>query len=313
MWRGVLMVFAICLAWQLAAAEPRQPKQKRCDGVHVKIGRTNETQCIRPGSGKTEWFKDCADCPDMVVVPAGSFMMGSPKSEAERSEDEGPRHTVRIGGPFAVGRFEVTRVQFETFVEATGHYIGSSCWTCEKDKWKLRTGRSFGKPGFAQDSSHPAVCVNWHDAKAYAAWVSKKTGKRYRLLSEAEWEYAARAGTTTRYSWGDEVGKGNANCHDCGSQWDSKKTAPVGSFKPNAFGLHDMHGNVWEWVADCWNKTYEGAPKDGLPWTSGDCSSPVLRGGSWLKVARLLRSANRTWLMTVSRFNYNGFRVARTL
>ena len=128
----------------------------------------------------------------------------------------------------------------------------------------------------------PVINVTWDDAKRYVAWLSRMTGKPYRLLTEAEWEYAARAGTQTAYSWGDEIGKGNANCDGCGSQWDNKQTAPVGSFAANAFGLYDMHGNVWEWVEDCFHDNYEGAPDDGSAWTAdGDCNSRVLRGGSW--------------------------------
>ena len=129
--------------------------------------------------------------------------------------------------------------------------------------------------------NRPAIDVSWHEAQAYVAWLSEKTGKRCRLLSESEWEYAARAGAATRYSWGDGIGRNRANCSGCGSRWDDRQTAPVGSFAANGFGLHDMHGNVWEWVADCWNGSYAGAPSDGSARESGNCSRRVLRGGAW--------------------------------
>ena len=151
------------------------------------------------------------------------------------------------------------------------------------------------------------------DAKKYVGWLSRASAAEYRLLSEAEWEYAARAGTTTGYFWGDDVGSGNANCNGCGSRWDDKKTAPVGSFAANGFGLHDMLGNVWEWVDDCWNDSYAGAPSDGGAWTTGDCDRRVLRGGSWYEDPRDVLSAHRDGHWTDDRDGNGGFRVARTL
>src|SRR5262245_62760402 len=156
--------------------------------------------------------------------------------------------------------------------------------------------------------------VSWAEAKQYVDWIVKLTGKPYRLLTEAEWEYAARAGTTTVYFWGDEIGDGNANCNPCGSQWDGKRTAPVGSFAANAFGLHDMHGNVWEWVEDCYHAKSDGAPADGRARTAGgDCSSRIFRGGGWNDSPANLRSASRGRGSTFIRSNNLGFRVARTL
>ena len=157
------------------------------------------------------------------------------------------------------------------------------------------------------------INVSWEDAVAYAEWLSAQTGERYRLPSEAEWEYAARAGSATKYSWGNEIGHNRANCNACGSQWDGEKTAPVGSFGPNAWGLHDMHGNLWEWVQDCWNDNYQGAPADGSAWTSGDCEIRVLRGGSWINQPGYLRAAFRNWFTTGGGASALGFRVARTL
>ena len=319
MWRSVLFVFIICLAWQPASAQQRN----RCDGIQIDVAGTQ--RCLMPGAG--EPFKDCSDCPEMVVVPSGSFMMGSPKSEAGRGPSEEPRHKVNIARPFAVGRFEVTRGQFEAFVKATGYRVGKECWTYKNDKWKERPGHSYRDPGFAQDNSHPVVCMNWDHAVAYAAWLSKKTGKPYRLLSEAEWEYAARAGKTTPYSFGagpnDLCRYGNVadrtakqvfkkwKIVDCSDGY--VHTAPVGSFRPNPFGLYDMHGNVWEWVADCWNWTYEGAPNDGSAWTTGVCNQRVRRGGSLGGSMSNMRSASRNYSWTDIPYSIIGFRIARTL
>ena len=240
-------------------------------------------------------FRDCAECPEMVVVPSGSFMMGSPRGESGRYDDEGPRHRVRIGYRFAVGVYEVTFAQWDACVSAGGcggHRPNDSGW-----------GRG----------NRPVMGVSWDDAQLYVRWLSERTGGRYRLLSESEWEYVARAGTTTRYNWGNEIGHNRANCDGCGSRWDDEKTAPVGSFSANAWGMYDVHGNVWEWVGDCWNNSYTGAPSDGSVWERGDCARRVLRGGSWLDDPRSLRSAYRLWYTSGLRGLYIGFRIARTL
>ena len=238
-------------------------------------------------------FRDCPECPEMVVVQAGKFTMGSPKGEKGRESDEGPQRRVTIRRPFAVGRYEVTRGEWH------------ACQTA---------GVCRRRVGGAGQERHPVTSVNWLDAKTYVIWLSRRTGKRYRLLSEAEWEYAARAGTTTRYHWGDAIGRNRANCKECGSQWDGKKIAPVGSFLPNGFGLHDMHGNVYEWVEDCWRTNYNGAPSDGRARTkSGNCARRVLRSGSWSSESRYLRAANRNHEPDEKNFNNVGFRVARTL
>jgi formylglycine-generating enzyme required for sulfatase activity len=272
----------------------------------------NEECALKP----KDVFRECDNCPEMIVVPPGSFSMGSPTNEEQRFENEGPQHPVTISRAFAVGKFMVTVDQFADFVKATGYDAGSKCQT-QEEKYDERSGRSFLKPGFPQTGSNPAVCLNWNDAKAYVQWLAKKTGRAYRLLTEAEWEYAARAGTSTRYFWGDEIGIGNANCAGCGSQWDRKQTAPVGSFKPNAFGLYDMLGNAWQWLEDCKSIDYKGAPVDGSAWTSGDCIGigHVNRGGSWLAFPWNLRAAARfslAWGAAVRTCD-QGFRVARTL
>ena len=245
---------------------------------------------LKPG----DHFKECArDCPEMIVVPAGAFTMGSPATEKNRHDDESPQHEVTIAKPFAVSKFEATFADWVACVSVGG---------CP------RTSDS----GFGRGLK-PVINVTWDNAQQYVAWFSKMTGQRYRLLTEAEWEYAARAGTMTAYFWGDEIGTGHANCASCGSQWDNSGPAPVGSFKPNAFGLHDMHGNVWEWVKDCYHDNYNGAPADGSAWTTGDCDRRVLRGGSWSPSPQTLRSAGRLSNPPDIRFYNLGFRVARTL
>jgi formylglycine-generating enzyme required for sulfatase activity len=241
-----------------------------------------------------EKFRDCDRCPEMVVISAGEFTMGSPESEEGRSADEGPQHKVRIARPLAAGKYEVTFDEWDACVAA-----GGCAHKPEDQGW----GRG----------RRPVINVSWDDAQAYVAWLAKKTGKSYRLLSEAEWEYAARAGTTTRYPWGDAPGTNRANFDGSGSQWSGKQTAPVGSFEANAFGLHDVIGNVWEWVQDCWNGSYNGAPADGRAWESGDCGQRVLRGGSWNDQPEDARAANRSRDRPGSRGNDLGFRVARTL
>ena len=243
------------------------------------------------------FFRDCEHCPEMVVVPAGRFEMGSPPSEEGRDDDEGPQHEVTIGSPFAVGVHEVTFDEWDACVS------GGGCGGYSPDDM------DWGRRG------RPVVNVSWRDARAYASWLSRETGEEYRLLSEAEWEYVARAGTVTRYWWGDDIGRNRANCVGCGSRWDGERTAPVGNFRANAFGLHDVHGNVFEWVEDCWHASYARAPRDGSAWLggqSGDCSQRVLRGGSWF-FPRDLRAAGRGRKDSVYR-NYGiGFRVSRTL
>ena len=276
-------------------------------------------------------FRDCAGCPWMVVVPEGSFLMGSPESEEGRWDDgrEGPVHRVRMARPFAVGVHEVTRGEFARFVSEEGRSMGDGCWGYEGGEWGWRLGKSWENPGFEQTDEHPVVCVSWEDARAYVGWLSEETGKEYRLLSESEWEYVARGGRGTSRYWGegesgqcrhanggDEALKGEyadwpwavASCNDR-RVW----TSPVGTFEENGFGLHDVLGNVWEWVGDCYHDSYEGAPADGSAWESGDCERRVLRGGSWGSFPGGLRSANRFWLPTGNRNDNAGFRVARTL
>ncbi len=238
-----------------------------------------------------ESFSECGHCPVMVVLPAGAVAMGS----TDGASDEKPPHQVTIAKAVAVGKYTVTFDEWDACVTAGAcdHYHPNN--------------QSWGR------GTRPVINVSWDNAKSYVAWLSAKTGRGYRLLSEAEWEYAARAGATTKYYWGDDIGKGNANCSGCGSQWDGKQTAPVGSFQPNAFGLYDMLGNVWQWCEDTRQVDYQGAPNDGSAWVVASSSSRVLRGGSWLIFPQFLRSAVRYSGRPDYRGTYVGFRVARTL
>lgn len=272
-------------------------------------------------------FKDCPKCPAMVVVPAGSFLMGSPQNEEGREAEEGPQHRVRISRQFAIGKYEVTRREYATFVEATGRAGGDGCYIWTGSEWKKEAGKSWRDSGFGQTNQDPVVCVSWDDAKAYVEWLSKETGKPYRLPTEAEWEYVARAKTITARHWGEDASTGCS--YENGADLTAKEkyldwtvaqcrdgyvtTAPVGSFKSNNFGLHDMLGNAMEWVEDCWNDSYKGAPTEGSAWTWGDCSHRVLRGGSWYNIPARVRSARRYSIKPWTRNSSLGFRVARTL
>jgi len=270
-------------------------------------------------------FRECAQCPVMVGIPGGSFTMGSPAREPGRFESEGPQHAVSVRA-FALGKYDVTNEEFLAFLRETG-YQPAPCDPILGLTWESPGHGLAYPPGHVSPPRWPAVCLSWHDAQAYIAWLNGKARARaslaarsegpYRLPSEAEWEYAARAGTTAARWWGEAIGTGNADCNGCGSRWDGKEIADAGSFKPNPFGLYDMLGNVWQWTQDCWNESYVGAPRDGSAWTAGDCAKRVLRGGSWTNVPAFVRSAARSRADASGRdFDYSsnaGFRVARTL
>jgi formylglycine-generating enzyme required for sulfatase activity len=246
-------------------------------------------------------FKECEKCPEMIVVPAGEFNMGSPEDEPDRNKNEGPQHIVQFARQFAVGRFAVTFDEWDACV------AGGGCngYTPNDNGW----GRG----------SRPVIHVSWNDAQAYVAWLSSKTGKTYRLLTEAEREYVARAGTTTPFWFGTTISLEQANFDDKHPYNSSPpggrrgQTLPVDSFFPNPWGLYQVHGNVWDWVEDCFNDSYVGAPSDGSAWMSGDCGKHVLRGGAWIDQPRFLRSAFRLRDVTSRRYNLQGFRVARPL
>ncbi len=268
-------------------------------------------------------WRDCESCPEVIAIPTGTFRMGSPESEADRYDREGPAHEVTIMEPFAIGVYEVTRQEYARFVQETNHSSVGGCQVNEGAGWIDDAGQNWRNLGFVQTPRHPAVCVSWNDATAYVAWLSWHTGIDYRLPSAAEWEYAARAGTITPWPWGrDTVAQClYANGADATTDllWrvpcndGNAKTALVGSFQENAFGLYDMLGNAWEWVQDCFNWTYIGAPTNGDAWEEGDCSARVMRGASWASTPKYLRVAHRGGAHTGFRSDYTGFRVARTL
>jgi formylglycine-generating enzyme required for sulfatase activity len=236
-----------------------------------------------------ENFRDCPTCPMMVAIPTGEFTMGS----KDGTRDQRPTRKITFTRMFAIGKFEVTFKEWGTCVS------GGGCRSVPSDNGWGRENR-------------PVINVSWDDAQEFARWLTKKTGERYHLLSEAQWEYAARAGSQTKYAWADTIGDNRANCKGCGSQWDGKSTGTVGSFKPNAFGLHDMHGNVWEWTEDCWHRNYRRAPKDGRAWTTGSCKQSVLRGGSFREGAEFSSSTRRARYPSAPRDNF-GFRIARII
>lgn len=288
------------------------------------------------GSGsQPETFRDCADCPEMVAIPSGDFMMGVAPGEEEREalaaefrHRSEPRRRVKVGR-FAAGRFEITRRQYRVFAEVTGR-ASDGCFAWVGADFELDRKRDWRNPGFPQEDTHPVVCVSWEDASAYVRWLSQRTGKPYRLLSEAEWEYAARAGGTTSRYWGDD---GNMSCtyangadrttatnapgagaYGIASCSDGHAyTAPVGRYRPNAFGLYDMLGNVGEWTADCWNDNYAGAPSDQRAVSTGDCVMRAVRGGSWDDAPTGLRAAYRVGSPTTVRLYSRGVRVARDM
>jgi formylglycine-generating enzyme required for sulfatase activity len=275
----------------IASLEPAltAEAERRKAELAEEARRRDPAQSVTPGSGKS--FRDCPSCPEMVVVPAGSFMMGSAEGEEGRRESEGPQNWVTIAKPFVVGKFEVT------FDDWDACFAGGGCRESRPGDYGWGRGK------------RPVITVSWDDAKAYVAWLSRTTGKSYRLLSETEWEYAARAGTTTRYAFGDRISDRQANY---GGKHD--KTVEVGSYPANAWGLFDVHGNVEEWLEDCWNDSYSGAPTDGSARTAGECGLRALRGGSFLySLLRDRRSAARGRAATTYRGSNVGFRVARSI
>lgn len=283
-------------------------------------------------------FRDCADCPQMIVVPEGSFVMGAPPDEPRAPwfapegkkpsvDPEGPQHKVSVRA-LAIGKFDVTRAQWAAFVAATDRPVGAGCeWSGFPDE-KIAAA-SWRNLGFVQEDDHPVVCVSWNDAQDYVRWLSQRTGHRYRLPTEAEWEYAARAGSASAYPWGDAASHERANygSDECCSELAAGRdrwlhTSPVGSFAPNAFGLFDMHGNAWQWVQDCYVDAYATAPTDGSAYDEPDCQLRGLRGGTWGDPPGLIRSAARNYAPPPpSRWNPQweyrsggvGFRVVRVL
>ena len=276
-------------AAEAAAARKAAEKAAAEAAAAEAARRAAESRAAGTKLSVVETFKDCDACPEMIALPAGSFTMGTKNGDVS----EAPPHRVKIGYSFAISRFEITAAEWIACFTAGG---------CDyRPKRKGMTATS------------PVYNLSWLDARQYVKWLSKKTGKKYRLPSEAEWEYAARAGTKTKYWWGNAVGEGNANCKNCGGDWNRKRPAVVDSYGANPFGLQGMNGSVWEWVADCWFDSYKGAPNDGSARDRKDCQSRVLRGGSWRNDASYARSAGRFTYDHDVRYVLNGFRVARSM
>lgn len=319
------------------AARKTQQEQREREEEAARKAREEAAAMLRPG----RIFQDCADCPEMVVVGPGSFQMGSPPGERDREKDEGPQRSVSIGQPFALGRTEVTVGQWRRFVSATNYVTdaekgvggksGCNTWSSDDGKYDWRGAHTWREPGRNQRDDEPAVCVSLRDARAYVEWMTRITGKTYRVPTEAEWEFAARAGSGTSRPWGDDPNQAcsYANVADQtrgpkGHGWDTGhrcndgffSTAPVKSYRANAFGLHDMIGNVSEWVQDCYvEDAYGGkAPSDGSAYQLAGCSDRVARGASWANDPRTARSATRdSGLGAANRSDRLGLRIARML
>jgi len=309
-WESVALTSPFCFSGDCVGAETAKLRQQ------LALLKEQLAQKQAPSFPPGKVFRDSLQvggyAPEMVVIKAGSFQMGD--IQGGGASDEKPVHWVNIE-KFAMGKYEVTVGDFRKFVNASGYKTeaekGSGCYVYSSSSWKKEKDANWHNPYFSQTNNQPVVCVSWNDAIAYTEWLTQQTGKHYRLPSESEWEYAARAGTKTKYWWGNEIGKNQAVCDGCGSRWDDKQTAPVGSFRANPFDLYDTVGNVWEWCADNWHGNYEGAPSDGRVWKGGNESRRVLRGGSWDVNPDSSRAAYRVRNALGFRLILVGFRVVR--
>lgn len=319
---GVLAACAILLVSAECRAGSKSP------WLQQRENRFAEWKTQTAGHIMPRELWDAPAAPELVVIPPGEFVMGAPRSEPDSFEAERPQHQVRVGYPLAAGRFDVTRGEFAEFVAET-HYDATpgGCLGFNGKTFEQNARYTWRNPGFPQTDEHPVVCVSWDDANAYARWLSAKTGKPYRLLSEAEWEYAARAGHSSEFWWGTnvEAGCNFSNMADVSAKavfpyWGVVGcndrhvfTSPVGAFPANPNGLYDISGNVWQWVADCWTRDYSHAPMNGSAQQHGNCTVHVIRGGSWNDRPRGERLAYRAKARTGVRGAGLGFRVARPL
>jgi len=286
MYRTLIFAFAaliLTLPVSDAAAQGAYPKIAPKEIPKAPLLKPD--QVLKPG----DMFRDCETCPEMVVVPAGLYVMGSKLDKTEM-----PPRIMRFKKPFAIGRFETLHAEWQARVDAGG------C-THKPDDHNWGTNRM------------PVMNVNHDMVHGFADWLSKTTGHKYRLPSEAEWEYAAKAGSKSNYWFGDLVGENQVNCRKCGSPWSGIGNAPVGSFKPNPWGLYDMNGNAYEWVEDCWHENYQGAPKGPEAWVDGKCQFRVIRGGSWYYYSRMSRAANRQKNPGAVKSYWLSFRLVREL
>ncbi len=286
-WRGILLTAALGTAPVYAADEP---------------------------------FRDCALCPEIVSIPAGRFLLGSPDDEPGRAPQEGPQQSITLANAFGMTVAEISRAEFETFIADSGYPAGDACHVYDGLTWKPQPGFDWHNPGFEQGPDHPAVCINAEDAQAYAIWLSRKTGARYRLPSEAEWEYAAKAGTVGTVAPESLCGVANGAAMESSFEYRNTAcrdphpaTAPSGAYPANAFGLTGMLGNALEWTADCYTPSHEGADLSGAPRLDGDCRYRIMRGGNWAAAAQHLRPSNRGANPIGDRWATNGFRLVREL
>lgn len=269
----------------------------------------------------TRSLRDCSQCPTLQIIPPGSFLMGSADGESGHYDSEGPQHRVQIAYRFAIAAEVTTRRQYAAFVAATHRPEPNGCTAMSPVRaWTDDPALSWRDPSYPQGEDDPVSCVSWQDAHAYADWLSQKTGHHYRLPTEAEWEYAARAGTTTAYWWGTQASHEFANygseecCNGLAQGRDRwVYTSPASAMPANAFGLRDVAGNIFQWVEDCWHPNFNGAPSDGSAWIQGDCRERAQRGSSWHASARFVRVAYRVSWKPDGRNIYGGFRVARDL
>lgn len=306
---------------------------KKIEGIKLALVTPKKIEKPKTKSYKIgETFLDCDRCPEMIVVPSGEFTMGEVAKPGDRFRITEPKHRVKIAKPFAIGKFEITRQEYDDFVKATRHNIGNLCWTVEPSGSKYRKNRSYRVIGMPRVDTYPTVCVNWQDAKAYVKWlnlVMKRQGKKgnYRLPTEAEWEYVARTGYPTKYDGNIKMNRlcdyGNFAARETTYKWRTKactdrhkKLAPVGTLKANRWGVHDMRGNVAEWVEDCAHYNYKGAPTDGSAWLGamrGNCAQRILRGGGWTNGPESLTSGARHYSKSTDRTVTYGFRVVKDL
>lgn len=298
----------------------------------IALGST--TACAQTGANERTSIKDCDYCPELVVVPAGEFRMGTPENVSIDNETgESPPVDMRIPRAFALGKFEVTVAEFETYARATGFEPTVRCrvWSDAKGRYDDDDNRSWRRPGVpaTPQPNHPVSCVSWEDAQGYVRWLAQQTGLPYRLPTEAEWEYGARAGSAALYPWGDDPHQGCrfVNAYDQTTErryplaWEPmacedgfEGVAPVGSLAPNAFGLYDMLGNVWEFAEDCATRSHVGRPKDGSAWVwEGGCARRIQRGGGWITSIARIRPGYHGDANATHRFDFGGFRVARDL
>jgi formylglycine-generating enzyme required for sulfatase activity len=327
---GVVLAVVVGVWLAIRGPSPERPQAMAVTGADVPEVTTAMPGVTEISEPKSEFaagatFLDCSGCPEMIAVAAGEYLQGSPDDEPGRQKNEGPRHAVTISYPLGVGKYEVTRSQFAQFVTETKRPL-DGCWSYAGD-WKMRKSSNWQSPGFSQSEDHPATCLSWADAKDYAEWLTRKTGKPYRLLSSSEWEYIARAGNGLARNWGSNPGTACdwANVADQSAElsypgWTTHPctdrfvhTAPVDTYRPNDFGIYGTLGNVFEWVEDCYHDGYDGIPADGSAVTTSGCTEHVLRGGSWFSRPEYVRSAFLNHFDKNMRSSTFGLRVARNL